>query len=158
MKLALHGDDAGPMNEPSLKISQDAAIVLTLAETAVPFAATLEDEAERWLRIMRMHGQVGSALQGLGVGEAPLESPAQPRAIRLSGRRGRTDDVVARVSQAACRLAGARGAGAVCTVDILFAVLEVYGGSFERALYERGAERDELLARLPGVPAGVERG
>ena len=58
------------------RISQDAAIVLALADTAVPFATSLEDEAERWVRVMRMHGQVGAALQALGVGEAPLETPA----------------------------------------------------------------------------------
>ena len=60
----------------SPRISQDAANVLALADTAVPFAVSLEDEAERWVRVMRMHGQVGDALQGLGVGEAPLETPA----------------------------------------------------------------------------------
>jgi hypothetical protein len=60
----------------SPRISQDAAIVLALADTAVPFAVSMEDEAERWVRVMRMHGQVGAALQALGVGEAPLETPA----------------------------------------------------------------------------------
>src|SRR4051812_39270236 len=42
-----------------IPLSQDGAIVLGLAATAVPFATSSEDEAERWLRVMRLHGQVG---------------------------------------------------------------------------------------------------
>ena len=67
-------------------LSQDAAIVLALADTAVPFAFSPEDEAERWVRVLRMHGWVGAALQSLGVGEAPLETPAQPASVRLLRR------------------------------------------------------------------------
>ena len=61
-----------------MKLSQDAAIVLGLAATALDFAHGREDEAERWLRVLRMHGQVGEALQGLGVSEAPLMTAARP--------------------------------------------------------------------------------
>src|SRR5918992_4396168 len=63
-------------------VSQDAAIVLGLASTALPFATSVEDEAERWLRIMRLHGQVGVALQALGVPEGPLETGARDRPPR----------------------------------------------------------------------------
>jgi len=132
----------------NIPISQDAAIVLALADTAVPFAATVEDEAERWLRVMRMHGQVGQVLQAIGVGEAPLESTAQPRAVRLLRRRSIGEDVVEQVSDRACELAHQRGAGVLTTVDVLFAVLEVYGKAFDRSLYVRGAGREELLYRL----------
>jgi hypothetical protein len=31
---------------------------------------------------------------------------------------------------------------------VLFAVFEIYGKSFDRALYVRGASRDELIERL----------
>ena len=51
-----------------IPLSQDAALVVALAGTAIPFAHSAEDEAERWLRAMRLHGQVGAILQGLGVG------------------------------------------------------------------------------------------
>lgn len=129
--------------------SQDAAIVLALAETAIPFASSLEDEAERWVRVLRLHGQVGEALQALGVGEAPLETAvAHPRAVRILRRRPRTDDVVMTVTREAERLAGTRGAEMVATIDVLFAVLAVYGKVFDRALYIRGASREELLERL----------
>src|SRR5947209_3478553 len=131
-----------------LRFSADAAIVLALAETAVPFAASPEDEAERWVRVLRLHGQVGAALQALGVGEAPLESPAESSAVRAVRRRPPGDDVVGLVTRRAARFARGRGSPTVATVDVLFAVLAVYGKAFDRALYIRGTTRDELLERL----------
>jgi hypothetical protein len=135
-----------------IPLSQDAAIVLALAETAIPFAATREDEAERWVRLLRLHGQVGGALQSLGVGEAPLETTARaPFPSRTERRPG--DDVVGAVAKAAARFAAGRCASLVGTVDVLFAVFEVYGKTFDRALYVRGATRDELIERLAVEPA-----
>ena len=136
------------LREKSLGLSQDAAIVLALADTAVPFAHSPEDEAERWVRVMRMHGWVGAALQSLGVGEAPLETAAQPASVRLLRRRPLGEDIVEIVTQKARGFALARDAKAVCTVDVLFALLEVYGKAFDRALYIRGATREELVERL----------
>ena len=131
-----------------LGLSQDAAIVLALAETAVPFAASPNDEAERWVRLLRLHGQVGLALQALGVGEAPLETPAvDPRPRSLFGNRPRRQ-VVTRVAEAAARFAAGRGANAIATVDVLFAIFQIYGGTFDRALYARGTSREELIERL----------
>jgi hypothetical protein len=132
--------------QPKIGLSQDAAIVLALAETAIPFAATREDEAERWVRVLRMHGQVGGVLQGMGVGEAPLETLADVPSSRTPRRPG--ENVVREVAQAAGRYAIGRAATLIGTVDVLFAVLEVYGKAFDRALYIRGATRDELIERL----------
>src|SRR5919199_3672967 len=132
-----------PEAQPRIPLSQDAAIVLALAETAIPFAATYEDEAERWVRVLRLHGQVGGALQALGVGEAPLETMADAPAARTPRRPGR--DVVREVRAAAARFASGRGAKLIGTVDVLFAVFETYGRAFDRALYVRGASRDELI-------------
>lgn len=136
------------MAEEQLKIglSQDAAIVLALAETAIPFAATREDEAERWVRVLRMHGQVGGVLQGMGVGEAPLETLADTPARHTPRRPG--DDVVRDVARSAARFALGRQANLIGTVDVLFAVMAVYGKAFDRALYVRGATREELIERL----------
>jgi len=133
----------------SLGLSQDAAIVLALADTAVPFAHSPEDEAERWVRVLRMHGAVGATLQSLGVGEAPLETPAQPASVRLLRRRPLGEDVVEIVTQKARVFAVGRRANAVCTVDVLFALFDVYGKTFDRALYIRGTSREELIERLP---------
>jgi hypothetical protein len=135
------------MNE-NVGLSQDAAIVLALAETAIPFAISAEDEAERWVRVLRLHGQVGRALQALGVGEAPLQTIAQPHAVRVLRSRPVGEDPVADVTLAAERMATTRGARAVGTVDVLFAVLGVYGRTFDRALYIRGTSVEELIERL----------
>jgi hypothetical protein len=135
-------------------LSQDAAIVLALAETAIPFAVSREDEAERWVRLLRLHGQVGLALQALGVGEAPLSTMAQPHAVRVLRSRPLGEDPVADVTLAARRLAAKRGARAAATVDVLFAVIGVYGRTFDRALYIRGTSIEELIERLP-VEAAV---
>jgi hypothetical protein len=132
-------------------LSQDAAIVLALAETAIPFAVSHEDEAERWVRLLRLHGQVGLALQSLGVGEAPLSTIAQPHAVRVLRSRPVGEDPVADVTIAARRLASKRGARAAATVDVLFAVIGVYGRIFDRALYIRGTSVEELLERLPAT-------
>src|SRR5262245_10085057 len=68
-------------------LAPDAELVLGIAATAIPFARTSDAEAERWLRVLRLHGEVGVALQGLGVSEVPLaepggeqEHPAHPHA------------------------------------------------------------------------------
>jgi hypothetical protein len=122
--------------------------VLALAETAIPFAVSPEDEAEHWVRLLRLHGQVGGALQALGVGEAPLATIAQPHAVRLLHSRPPGENPVTDVERSGRRLAYKRGASAAATVDILFAVIDVYGKTFERALYIRGTSVEELLERL----------
>ena len=47
-----------------LMLVPDAAMVLGIVSTALPFARTPEDEAERWLRVLRLHGEVGAVLAG----------------------------------------------------------------------------------------------
>jgi hypothetical protein len=141
--------------DDNIGLSQDAAIVLALAETAIPFAISPEDEAERWVRLLRLHGQVGGALQALGVGEAPLSTIAVPQAVRVLRSRPLGQDPVADVTQAARRLASRRGARSAATVDVLFAVIGVYGRTFDRALYIRGTSVEELLGRLAAQPAAV---
>ena len=133
-----------------MKLSQDAAIVLGLAGTAMSFAHSREDEAERWLRVLRMHGRVGESLQALGVPEAPLMTYARPApSPDVAPSSGNTVDAICR---RAVQMATARSADRVGTLDILFAVLATYGGAFDRALYVRGTSRDELLERLVSTP------
>jgi hypothetical protein len=129
-----------------VRLSQDAAIVLGLAGTAMSFAHSREDEAERWLRVLRMHGRVGETLQALGVPEAPLMTQARPApspaAVPPVG------DSVDAICRRAVRMSNARAADRVGTLDLLFAVLATYGQAFDRALYIRGTSREELLERL----------
>ena len=135
------------MNHRHIPLSQDAALVVALAGTAMPFAHSAEDEAERWLRALRLHGQVGIALQALGVGESPLmtgsaadeDGPGTPPL---------GPDALDGVTRRAGELAEARRADTVGTADLLFAVLDVYGRLFDRVLYLRGTSREELAERL----------
>jgi hypothetical protein len=127
-------------------MSQDAALVAALAGTAMAFSHSAEDQAERWLRALRLHGEVGSALQALGVGEAPLMTGGEedtPHVTPLP-----EGDVVDRVVRRACELANARAAKSVSTADLLFAVLDEYGRLMDRALYLRGTSREELTECL----------
>jgi hypothetical protein len=129
-------------------MSQDAALVATLAGTAMPFAHSAEDQAERWLRVLRLHGAVGSTLQALGVGEAPLMTGSEPVSEIPSGSPLPPGNVVQRVVDSARDYAADRKADQVTTADLLFAVLEEYGKLMDRALYLRGTSREELLERL----------
>jgi hypothetical protein len=129
-------------------LAPDAAIVLGIASTAMPFARTPEDEVERWLRLLRLHGQVGAALQALGVSEGALPEQAGTTHEPTVGGVVDDHDAVARVSEHAVLLAAERGAGAITTADVLIAVMRVYGEEFDRALRAHGADREEVLARL----------
>jgi hypothetical protein len=133
-----------------IPLSQDAALVVALAGTAMPFAHSAEDEAERWLRALRLHGQVGSALQALGVGEAPLMTGSEHEHSEGHGTPRLGPDVLEEVTTRAMDFAAARNAETVGTPELLFAVLDVYGKLFDRALYLRGASREELVERLAG--------
>ena len=132
-----------------IPLSQDAALVIALAGTAMPFAHSAEDEAERWLRALRLHGQVGSALQSLGVGESPLMTGSDAdHSGEVDGTPSFGAAVLDDVSKRAGELARARLADTIGTGDILFAVLDVYGRLFDRVLYLRGTSREELAERL----------
>ena len=123
----------------------DAALVLGMASTAIPFADSREAEAERWLRILRLHGEAGATLQALGVSEAPLEARAEPheQAAAVAG-----EDVVARVGEAAAASARRRDSVVFGTADVLLAVIDVYGSDFNHVLRAHGTDRDEVLERI----------
>ena len=125
----------------------DAAMVLGMASTAIPFARSRASEAERWLRILRLYGEAGTTLQSLGVSEAPLEGAEHPDPAD-GGERANREDIVAAVSHSAGAIARHRGAPAVGTRDILLAVMDAYGNEFSEVLRTHGTDRDEVLERL----------
>jgi hypothetical protein len=142
--------------EPTL--DPDTAMVLGIAATAMPFTRTPEDEAERWLRVLRQHGEVGAALQALGVSEGPLHASGE------DSPRERADppddrDSIAQVTEDAVHIAARRGATGVTTTDVLMAVMRYYDEDFDRVLRAHGTDRDEVIARLatkmPGSGKGV---
>jgi hypothetical protein len=121
-----------------------------MASTAIPFARSREEEAERWLRILRLHGEAGAALQSLGVSEAPLEGPPVHEA-ETSTVQG--EDVVARVGDVAAGAAARRHAHCFTTIDVLLAVIDVYGQDFNDVLRAHGTDRQEVLERLEPLAA-----
>jgi len=131
-------------------VAPDAAIVLGIASTAMPFARTPEAEAERWLRILRLHGEAGAALQALGVSEGRLQEHGhdadleQPEPAAPQERA----DPVEQVIDEAVEVARCRGSAGVATTDLLLAVMCVYGEDFDRVLLAHGSDRDELARRL----------
>src|SRR3954451_18563927 len=100
-----------------IPLSQDAALVVALAGTAMPFAHSAEDEAERWLRALRLHGQVGAALQALGVGESPLMTGSADDEDG-PGTRPLGVEAVDEVTRRSADFAEARQADTVGTADL----------------------------------------
>jgi hypothetical protein len=130
-------------------LAPDAAIALGIASTAMPFARTPDDEVERWLRVLRLHGQVGIALQAIGVSEVPLAGADEGSGQGAHSAAGADHgDAVARVTEHAVRIAEERDQRALTTTDILLAVMHVYGEDFDRVLQEHGTDRKEVLERL----------
>lgn len=127
-------------------LAPDAALVLGIAATAIPFARTPEDEAERWLRVLRLHGEVGATLQALGVSEGSLSTNGAHREPGASAPR--EGDVITLVGDRATRLAVERASECVGTRELLLAVLDVYGDVFESTLRAHGTDSDEVLERL----------
>jgi hypothetical protein len=129
----------------SLSLSRDAVTVLGLAGTALPYASSVDDEIERWLRPLRLYGESGAALQGLGVGEARNQDskPAKSKASEHS-----PSETLHTVTTDATRIAAERGAQTVGTLDILKAVMEYYGADFERALEGHSGTTAELIDQL----------
>jgi ATP-dependent Clp protease ATP-binding subunit ClpA len=134
-------------------VAPDAAIVLGIASTAMPFARTREEAAERWLRVLRLNGQAGAALQALGVGEGALQAHAEVGDCEQAGspasdRRETPSDAVGQVVEHAAQIARERGASGITTADVLMAVMRVYGTDFDRVLRAHGVDRNELIERL----------
>lgn len=124
-------------------------MALGIVATAIPFARTTEAEAERWLWVLRIHGDSAVALQALGVGEASIEHPHDGAEQDRPGS-GKDEDsrAIGLVTQHAVRVASERGSDTVETTDVLVAVMDVYGSDFDRVLRAHGTDRDEVLERL----------
>lgn len=139
-------DDVVP-SSPGL--SGDAALVVGLAATAMPFAHTAEDQAESWLRTLRLHGTVGSALSALGMSEEPLVARSVPRSESV-GTPVPEGDVMERVVRSAMEFTIARGGETTGTGDLLFALFDVYGRTMDRALFMHGLARSQVFEALAG--------
>lgn len=130
------------------RLTEEAAIACALADTTIPSAGSPEDEAERWVRILRRHGEVGCALLSLGVPAGPLETPARDPDERRWRRGAGRHDSVELVRGRATDRASAEGRRSVTTVDLLFALIATYDGLMDEGVRARGTTLDELLERL----------
>ena len=137
-----------PAAPPSL--SSDAAIVVGLAATALPFAESTGDELRRWVRILSIHGEAGRALRCVGLTDAGIEPPVIG-GDDADGPRVQTDSVT-RVRAAAAAIAVDRDATSVSTVDLLLAVMMVYGDVFDHELRVHGTNSIELIECLGTRP------
>jgi ATP-dependent Clp protease ATP-binding subunit ClpA len=137
------------MTPSSPALAPDAAVALGIASTAMPFARTPEAMLERWLRILRLHGDAGVALQGLGVGEGRLQ--ADPQSFERVGSAPRSlasDDAAERVGEKAHEIAREHSEGLITTKHLLLAVMSLYDAEFDRVLQAHGCDRIELEQRL----------
>lgn len=142
----------GPARRNPPALSPDAAMVVGLACTALPFAESRRDEVQRWIRILRQHGEAGRALAELGLSDevrAPLPGD--------DGGAARLGTITA-VTGYAFELAVHRGSPAIGTVDLLLAVMVAYGEDFDRVLRAYGSEALDLIERLGAGPAAASIG
>ncbi len=136
-----HAPAAGRTEAPEKpNFCGSAKIAVALAATAMPFASTNCEEAERWLRILRVNGAVGNAMQALGLPEEPFEACPPPDGDDHT-RPGSVDAVIA----ASVEEMHERNGDAVTTEDLFVAVRNVYGPAFERVLAARGTTSGEVL-------------
>lgn len=143
--------DQGQDRRPTL--SQDGAMVVGLASTALPFADSRVEEAERWLRILRLHGQAGRALTALGLSEAPLDDAPAPDAAEPRNGDDSDRDPVAAVVDHAKHAAAERSSTTVGTADLLRGVMAVYGATFDWVLRARGSDPAEVMEQLGKPPS-----
>ena len=143
--VAYVADGAGADSPSSPPLTADAALMLGIASTVMPFAMSEEDQVERWLRVLRRHGEAGVLLASLGVSESRLSEPAP----QSEGEHADTgDDPIAAVTDYAGRIASQRRAPKIATTDVLLAAMHVYGATFDRVLTAHGADIQEVTARV----------
>lgn len=148
-------DDAPVTSRATPPLTADAALMLGIASTAMPFALSAEDQAERWLRALRNHGESGAILASLGLSEATLDEPEHD----VDGETAAPvdPDAVATVTAVAGEIAADRGAPKLGTTDVLQAVIQVYGTTFYRVLAAHGVDPAELKTRMATAePAPAE--
>jgi anti-anti-sigma factor len=148
--LAYVENRPGPQTAPP-PLTADAALTVGIASTAMPFAQSDEDQVERWLRVLRRHGEAGALLASLGVSDASLRDATE----EATAGPPRDPDPMAAVSEHAARIASQRLAARIATTDVLLAVMHVYGATFERVLTAHGGDIDELACRVAETHAAA---
>jgi anti-sigma B factor antagonist len=140
-------------------LTEDAALVLGIASTAIPFAASIDAQAEQWFRALQRSGDAGSALMSLGASDGPRRPAADPpEAERPSADAAGSRDPVDAVTRTARRIAGERNHRAIHTTDLLGAVMDIYGHTFNHVLMRHGIDSQDLMRKLGSAPRGGRPG
>jgi anti-sigma B factor antagonist len=130
-------------------LTPDAAMVLGIAASAMPFARSSAEQAERWLRILCRYGDSASVLASLGITDELPEAPVErAEATGHPPARPVDRDPVATVTRSAEVAVHGRGEAGVRPSDLLQAVMGVYGSEFEHVLMVHGVERADVVERL----------
>jgi anti-sigma B factor antagonist len=140
--------DGAEAGASDASLTPDAAMAMGIAASAMPFARSSAEQAERWLRVLCRYGDAAGVLTSLGItDELPVapgghsDGPAPP-----SGRVDR--DPVSTVTRAAEVAARRRGASGIRPSDLLEAVIAVYGPEFEHVLRLHGVSSADVTERL----------
>jgi anti-sigma B factor antagonist len=138
-------------------LTKDAAVVVGIVSTAMPFAQSPDAQAERWLRALRRSGDTGIVLMSLGASDDPVEEASKfAHEAHTPSRSASDPDVVATVTRQARLIADARKHRAIRTDDLLGAAMDVYGPTFDRVLARHGITADDLIKQLGLSPRGSE--
>jgi anti-sigma B factor antagonist len=146
---------AQPVQPP---LSPDAEMVVGLAATALPFAESSADELRRWVRILSAYGEAGRALRHVGLTDTAIAQPAATAAHGKAHGLGAHAESVTRVTAVAAAIAADREAVTVSTVDLLLAVMAVYGDAFDQELHAHGTSPIELIDCLGSGPDSAPAG
>jgi anti-anti-sigma factor len=136
-----------PASEPC-ELSEDAATVVGLVSTAMPFADGPVDQAERWLKVLSRNGDAGFVLDAAGVRDRSSETLATPSGSAASAPLAPGVDPVDAVTAHANRVVRSRGETTTRSTDLLEAVRDIYGDVFEEVLRRHSAEPEGALERL----------
>ena len=128
---AIHYLQEAVVTGPELPLSPDAALVLGLASTALPFADSYAAEARCWQRILLPDGGSGAAHQERLWSEPDEQPPASVVFEEAGDGEGGPKERLDRVLAYAARMALERGATAIRTGDLLRGVVHTYGSLFD---------------------------
>jgi anti-sigma B factor antagonist len=118
-------------------LTPEAAVLAAIADTAIPFALTRDEQAARWVRILRSDSDTGIAL-------AALAGSLDPRPAGGSGASAALESPET-VIEHATRLAFVRGALTVDPRDLLAAVLQIYRAELQPTLDPDPAAYDAFV-------------
>jgi anti-anti-sigma factor len=144
-------DGGGAFPEPApepCELSEDAATVVGLVSTAMPFASGPVDQVERWLKVLSRNGDAGFVLDAAGIRDRSSGDSETRSGSGWSAPLPLDGDPVGAITAYANRAVRSRGGTTTRSTDLLEAVRDLYGDVFEEVLCRHSAEPEGALERL----------